>query len=163
MELNEGGGTDRSGGGKGEEEREKTSGASSLLRRSEWDGGEREPKRGERGALAGRGPPVEIRREDSRLLLPLVLPLPGESVSAPNMPPLLPLALAAAGAAAEVWIFSGETTMLPMVRHRRPLLLLLLPPLITPSLPPESPRGGLLLLLLLVLLALVVVGGGGLV
>lgn len=152
MELNEGGGTDRSGGGKGEEEREKTSVASSLFRRSEWEGGETEPKRGERGALAGREPPVEIRREDSRLLLLLLLPLPGESVSAPNIPPLLPLALAAAGAAAEPWIFSGETTMLPMVRHRRPLLLLL--PLPTPSLPAESPRGKLLLLLLL-LLALV--------
>ena len=159
MELKEGGGTDKSGGGKGEEEREKTSGASSQLRRSEWEGGEREPKRGERGALAGRGPPVEIRREDSRLLLLLVLPLLDESVSAPNIPPLLPLALAAAAAEAP-WIFSGETTMLPMVRHRRPLLLLLLLlPLPVPSLPAESPRGRLLLLLLLLLVLIVVLMG----
>lgn len=158
MELKEGGGTERSGGGKGEEEREKTSGASSLFRCSEWEGGEREPKRGERGALAGRGPPVEIRWEDSRLLLPLVLPLPGETVSAPNIPPLLPLALAAAGAA-EPSILSGERTMLPMVRHRRPLLVLL-PPLPAPSLPAESPRGRLVVLLLLVLVSLAVMEVG---
>lgn len=99
MELSEGGGSDRSGWGKGEDEREKTSGGLSLLRRLERAGGESEPKRGERGAFSGRGPPIDILRKDPRLLLQLLLPPPGDSVSGPNKAPLLPLALAAAAAA----------------------------------------------------------------